>query len=26
VDRNVIVRFLLRKRCDSFRIRGPWDV
>ena len=26
VDRKVILRFVLRKRCDSFRIRGPCNV
>jgi len=26
VDRNVILRYVLRRRCDSFCIRGPWNV
>ena len=26
VDRNVILIFVLRKGCDSFRIRGPWNI
>ena len=26
VDRNVILRFVIRKRCDSCHIRGPWNV